>query len=293
MGKVIGFFEKVIHTFCGIFKILKDTKFADTNKIQQKQGDSCYILGNGPSLNSEINSDNFNLITSNIFVVNHFGSSDLYDQIKPDFYLIADPGFYVDLLDLEEKQRVINLFIALNEKTTWHLTVFVPFEAKKFIQEKLKENSNISVVGYNIVNTWKGFKWFERWVYDNQWAIVSGLNVVMAALSLSIYMGFKKIYLFGVDHSWHQNLIVSDDNILCMYDPHFYDEKDGENLKPIPITIEENNQIKILKMHELLRYFEKAFEVYHYIQDYAKSKNVKIINCTSNSFIDAFERKKK
>jgi len=289
MRKVITFFEKIIYTLYGIIKILKDTRFFVKSDVHKRPGDSCYILGNGPSLSHEINSGNFQLMSANIFVVNHFGSSDLYEIIKPNFYVIADPGFYVDLLDLEEKQRVINLFAAMNEKTIWPLTLFVPFEGLKKMKEKFKENPNITVLGYNKVNTWKGFKWFDRWVYDHQWAVSSGLNVVMTALHLAMHCEFKKIYLLGVDHSWHKNMFIGDDNFLYLLDTHFYDDK---NQKHIPVVIEKNNQIIPLKIHEQLGYLKKAFEVYHFIEDYAKYKRVKIFNCTSNSFIDAFERKK-
>ena len=291
MEKVILFFEKCIFTLYGLVKILMNTRFIQKKEIPKTKDEFCYILGTGPSLRKDFLERNVYVDIENLIAVNNFVCSEWYDKIKPKFYVLADPAYYVDNLDQQLQMNIHNLFVELKEKTNWPLILFVPFEGKKRIRELLKANGHISVVGYNKVNTWKGFKWFDRWVYNNQWAIVSGLNVVMAALSLSINMGFKKIYLFGVDHSWHKNLVMRDDNTLCWYYSHFYDEKDNENLELIPVYLEENNQIKCLKMHELLDSMGKAFQVYHFIENYAKHKKIKIYNCTSNSFIDAFERK--
>ena len=287
MGKIILFFEKCLYTFYGVIKILRGSRFRDKIKCVNTKKDECFILGNGPSLSKDLNTIASISKSKTIVAVNHFGVSELYMMLKPDFYILADPSYYFDNLEQQLQISVDFLFIELKEKTTWPITIFVPFEGQKRIQNLLKENQYISVIGFNKVNTWKGFKWFDRCVYDNQWAIFSGINVVMAALSLAINMGFKTIYLLGVDHSWLKNLVVGEDNRLYFYDPHFYEK---ENLKPIPITIEEKNKIKFLKLHEWLAFPQKAFEIYHYIEDYAKYKKVKIINCTKDSFIDAFER---
>ena len=288
MGKVILFFEKCLYTFYGVIKILRDSRFRTKLKKPATQGDVCCILGNGPSLNKDLSINNMCLDKKTVLVVNHFVDSALYETLKPAYYIFADPGFYVDNVDQQEQMKINHSFSNLKKKTTWPITIFVPFEGQKRIQNLLKENQHISVIGFNKVNTWKGFKWFDRWVYDNQWAIFSGINVVMAALSIAIQIGFKTIYLLGVDHSWHQNLVVGNNNVLYWYDKHFY----NEHVASTPVVVEEKNRIKHLKLHEWLGYIKKAFEVYHYIEDYAKYKKVKIINCTADSFIDAFERLK-
>jgi len=46
------------------------------------------------------------------------------------------------------------------------------------------------------------------------------------------------------------------------------------------------------KMHEILIKFVHSFAGYFDINNYAKSQNVRIINITPDSFIDAFERMK-
>ena len=286
--KLILFFEKLFHTLFGMVKILKGTTFRSRKKNPIAKDETCYILGNGPSLNKVLNGNKISFETENLFVVNGFGASELYTQIKPSFYILADPAYFVENINQSVQMKVDNLFVDLNEKTGWPVHFFVPFKAVKITREKFKENSNITVYGYNNVNTWKGFKWFDRWVYHNQWAIVSGFNVLMSAIHLAICIGFEKIYLLGVDHSWHKNVIVGEDNLLYEYDTHFYDEKP----KLTPVLTEKKGIMRFEKYHEQLGGLKKTFESYHYIQDYAKYMDVKILNCTSGSYIDAFERYK-
>ena len=286
--KIIGFLIKSVYTLYGALKITRRTKFSAKRLLPKTKCESCYILGNGPSLNTDLNIV-LKIPSDDLFAVNHFGLSALYHTLKPKYYIITDPGFYgQDYVDEKEQERVNNLFIALKETTSWSLTFFTPLEAQGIFKKILNDNKNINVIGYNKVNTWKGFKWFDRWVYNNQWAIVSGVNVVMSAIHLAIGIGYKKINLLGVDHSWHKNTIIGNDNILYVCDSHFYDE----NPKLTPILIEEKGKIRPEKYHEQLGYLKKTFEAYHYIQDYAKYRDVKLLNCTSNSYIDAFERYK-
>jgi len=285
--QLILFFEKMAYTLYGILKIVKGTKFRQQIEKQNTRGDACYILGNGPSLNKDIEKCKIRSESKNLIVVNSFASSDLYTKLMPNYYVLADPAYYIDSLDQQVLLSINKFFVDLKEKSTWPIILFVPFEGQKRIQNLLKENTNITVTGFNKVNTWKGFKWFDRWVYNHQWAIVSGYNVIMTALHIAIAAGFNIIYLLGVDHTWHKNVVVSENNLLYEYDTHFYDK---ESMKPTPVLIEEPNKVRFLKLHELLNILNKAFETYHYIEDYAKYKKVKIFNCTSDSYIDAFER---
>jgi len=289
INKLILFFQKAIYTLFGIVKIVKAAKFRQFKKKQDTRGETCYILGNGPSLHKDIEKCKLYEEPKNLIAVNRFASSDLYTKLMPNYYILADPAYYFDSLDSKLLVSVNNFMLDLKEKSNWPMSLFVPFEGQKRMQELLIDNQNITVIGFNKVNTWKGFKWFDRWVYNHQWAVVSGYNVIMTAIHLAIATGFKTIYLLGVDHTWHKNVVVGDDNLLYEYDTHFYDK---ENVKLTPVLVEEPNNVRFFKLHELLQVCSKTFETYHSIEDYAKYRQVKIINCTQDSFIDAFERLK-
>ena len=46
-------------------------------------------------------------------------------------------------------------------------------------------------------------------------------NVLVAAIYISLNLGYKNIYLLGADHSWAHDVSVNDDNQLCLNDRHF------------------------------------------------------------------------
>ena len=285
--KTLFFFEKLAYTSYGIVKILKGTTFRQQIKKQSANETACYILGNGPSLHKDIEKCKLYAEPKNLIAVNRFASSDLYTKLMPNYYVLADPAFYIDSFDPKLQASIQHFFVDLNEKSNWPMTLFVPFEGQKKIQFLLKNHKNITITGFNKVNTWKGFKWFDRWVYNHQWAVVSGYNVIMTTIHIAIAAGFNIIYLLGVDHTWHKNVIVGEDNLLYEYDTHFYDT---ENIKLTPVLVEEPDNVRFFKLHELFHVLNKTFETYHYIEDYAKYKKVKIFNCTADSYIDAFER---
>jgi hypothetical protein len=99
-------------------------------------------------------------------------------------------------------------------------------------------------------------------------------------------MRFSKIYIAGADHSWLTEIFVADDNTVYLTQRHFYD---AQIARPdVMKKIGKNKR----KLHEILHKFMWSFKAYFDIDQYAKSRNVKIINITEKSFIDAFERMK-
>ena len=109
-------------------------------------------------------------------------------------------------------------------------------------------------------------------------------NVLQPTIFNAIKMGYKEIRLYGVYHSWTEEIRVNDKNEVCLIDRHFYDEK---NIKLLPLK---KTNGEILKMYEILSDLSKVFFSYCQVRKYADYKKCKIINCTENSYIDAFER---
>ena len=282
------FFEKLFYTAISFLKILFFSKVKpDILKLREKK-ETCYILGNGPSLSKDLIDNSDCLKQSELVVVNFFAKSDLFQQLKPNYYVLADPAFFSDNHTKELCEKVINLFDELKHKTTWDLFLLIPYEGYKYIKSHLCSNSKIHIIGYNNASSKKTFFWFDKIVHDKQLAIFSGMNVVAVASYLALVAGFKEINLVGVDHSWFKNYTIGMDNMIYIDDSHFYDttKKDA-----IPVNLINPKTNKVYKLHELLMCDAIALETYHMIEKYAKYKNVKIYNRCSYSFIDAFERK--
>lgn len=279
-------FIKFIYTFISLFKVLASSKYNVSIKSINDKG-KCYILGNGPSLKGDL-ADNFILLKSNkLFVVNNFAKSDYYIKLKPQYYVFADPAYW----STEENSIVRNCKLTLEmikDNTEWEMKIFVPFVALKNIwfRDFFKSNKNITLVTFNTTFICdKGFEYSTLFFYKNNLAAPRIQNVLMSAIFISINIGLSEINILGSDHGWTKELFVNGENQVCIYENHFYDKekKDFNVFKRLDGTV--------YKMHEILRDFAFMFEGYHLLKKYGNDLGVKIYNRTTDSFIDAFERK--
>lgn len=226
-----------------------------------------FILANGPSLKSALDKIDFG--NTEISVLNDFYKSSEYKKLRPRYYVLADPIYFEDKVIMD----------SIIQNVDWNMTLFVPyyfFKRMKLSQEF--HNKNVSIVPYHI-NQYKGYECMRHLWYKKGLAMPRPQNVLVASIFTSINMGYKEIFLYGVDHSWTQTLGVNDENQVCAVDSHFYDK---ESAKFTPYNS--------MKMHELLRAFAFMFESYHFLRKYADFRGCRIVNCTKGSFIDAFER---
>ena len=109
-------------------------------------------------------------------------------------------------------------------------------------------------------------------------------NVLIGALMAAIHCGFKRIYILGADHSWHQDIRIKDDNSLEITDRHFYDTS-GKNLKK-----HHGESLEEVGIADFFLELTRTFRSHQMIEAYARSKGVEIINASSLSFIDAYRK---
>jgi hypothetical protein len=111
----------------------------------------------------------------------------------------------------------------------------------------------------------------------NQTLLSNTANVLNAAIFVALNVGYKKLYLYGADHSWLKDLFVDQDNNICSYQNHFYDDN------KIPYKMAKGS----LKLG--IQGIIDAFESYEILENYSKSINATIINKTQGSYIDIFK----
>ena len=253
---------------------------------------SCSILLNGPSLtDSFANSAAIKFIaSSNLMCVNSsFTESDVF-QLKPNYLVFSDPCYWAPDLHDDIKKQVNKILDAL-KKVDWQLKIFIPSAAKKwnsFI--KCPEiNNNIHIIYYKTKKS-RCKKILNRFCeYQINKTMPSAQNVLSACIYILINAGYKKIFIFGADHSWHQSLCVNDDNIPCIQDKHFYD--DQKKLKFEPIYRDAACR-KIFTMRDIFKAYMTVHESYYELNEYAGFMGSKIYNSSSYSCIDAFTRYK-
>lgn len=165
------------------------------NLCNSHVGDRCFIIGNGPSLTVN---DLERLEGETTFAANRIYR--LYDQTdwRPTFWLCVDP--YI----LENDQKIISglegtKLISYHAKklgvesseTTYFIFNYQPYRINKYSAKiKVEFSEDIS-------------KYF-----------VAGETVTYNSIQLAVYMGYKEIYLIGVDHSYSQS--VDSSGKLCI-----------------------------------------------------------------------------
>jgi len=250
-----------------------------------RNGRVCFVLGNGPSLDADIDEKSGFLGMGDTLCVNDFAKTDLYIKIQPKYYVFADPCWWVPTSPENIVSRRNHVYGEMLRKTSWPLTIYVPFAARSYFEPIFSRSHNIHLSFYNITSLdVEGI--LEYILYDLGLAMPKCQNVLVGALFLSLRLGYRKIILLGADHSWHETLALDDAGRVCMKNEHFYD-KDS---KLTPWT-KDGTEENIWTMGELFHALAKMFEGYWQIEGYARYLGAEICNASSVTFIDAFRRK--
>lgn len=304
LRKKSGFFLNLKSTLLSIAKLI--VKSHPYHPPHFENRDECYVLGNGPSLRAVLDKNPSFFEGKHVCVVNSFSTTPEFLLIKPISYFIKDGLFFWinedefnnpeytwrEKVSPGEKHVVIAVSKAireLNEKTTWPLNLYIPFEAKgSFFQKYISGNKNINIVYFNNIKI-EGFQWFTyNFAYPNGRGNPQFQNVVLMALFQKINEGFRTIYLSGVNANFHQYLKVGDDNAVYTEQHHFYDKEPTKN---VITNRAANGKYEYQPLWQQFLSLSKLMYGFKVLEDYSAHKNVKIYNTTKESFIDAFERK--
>jgi hypothetical protein len=276
---------KTIQSLVSIGKIILLSKIPKKPVPNARLNSSCVILANGPSLTKGIK--NLDLEKHDVLCVNNFVSSSLYSIIKPRSYIVAAPILF------EKSERLSKTYIdlrntifdGLKEKTEWTVYIMVPFVAKKssYFQDFLKSTSFFVPIYYNPTPV-EGLTFISHFLFNAKLGMPRPHNVLVPSLMKCIALGYKKIFLFGADHSWLKEISVNEQNEALVNQKHFYDENESKPEKM------EDFITRPRKLHEIIHKFYLSFRSYWEIKEFAEKRGVSIINCTEGSMIDAFDR---
>ncbi len=233
-------------------KYLKIKKYLKKNKeLRDKhKGKRCFIVLNGPSLN---NYDLSKLSDEYVFCTNYFYQSEKVDVIKPNYYCIADNGFF-------KNQHVKKHLEELESKCHYSNFIF-----NNGYLDKFKIKDNIFLTYNKHMPNLLGIK-------NNLCSLSSGfISVSLFAINVAIFMGFKNIYLLGYD-----------------FEPgifkHFYQESDFEK-KAKQVQKKEILKNDVCGKH--WQYSQAQYQNY-YLQNLASKKGVVIYNCNEESNVRSF-----
>ena len=217
------------------------------------KGKRCFVIGNGPSLRA---ADLDMLQGEYTFAVNRIFS--FFDQTKwrPTYYLSTDDKILQDF-----QNEFLNYDLG-------HM-----FLAKKFCT--IQAPSNV------LTRIYHGFMTFDidADLYQKNQMYISedvsnhfsdGQTVTFASIQLAIYMGFKEIYLIGVDHNYSRVLEASG---KVRVDPTVQDYFDNKRYN-----------------HAYPANLNAAEYAYTIAKEYGDTHGVKICNATRGGKLEVFER---
>lgn len=281
--EIIKEIKEILQIIMSISCVIVFSKFKKPKMLDSLK-ELAIVLGNGPSLAQDMKEIEL-LATrreADIWAVNNFAKSPEYLTIKPRFYVLADPNYWTHSTSPQATASRDSLFDSINTSTEWTLYLYVPFEAQKSaIEEKIK-NNKVKIIYYNRTPV-SGVRKIRNMIYDSGLGMPPAYNVLIAAIYLTINLGYKEVAIFGADHSWHEELKTDHNNDLIVTQHHFYDKK----ATPDKIYKEHNIPFRI---SEIFSRWGLVFLQYEILREYAEKKKSLIYNHSSKSYIDAFDR---
>jgi hypothetical protein len=236
-----GFFGKIKYTLIYTKYNKKLKKFKDIHK-----GERCFIIGNGPSLKIE---DLDKLKNEYTFAANKIYVAFEETDWRPTYYCIQD--FRLIMLEFE----------SITQKT----------DAKfKFIAGNplILKNIHLNDWIYFFIDNRSPFYLHARYPSfseDISRQIFEGSTVTYANIQLAVYMGFKEIYLLGVDHNYSM-----DSGSKNYFSDKYMANRNWAEYNP-PHT----------------EYSTLAYEA---ARQYAEHNAIKIYNATRGGKLEVFER---
>jgi hypothetical protein len=283
--KTGAFFENSLQSVVSVLKVILLTKLGIPKFSNQKTNAS--ILGNGPSLSQTL-ADNLSFLKeTEMYCVNLFALSKVYASLKPENYVLLDPAFFMFNEQNDSRQDIKKTFDAIIQQTDWSMRLFVPARSRNsYIVKKIKQESpNIQICFFNYTIV-RGFPTFRHWFFEHNFGMPQCQNILAASLYVALLQDYKNIYLFGADHSWHEEIRITDQNEFEMRQVHFYDN--ATHVKHEKVIDVRNNSRP--KLHAQFLSLHKVFYSYEILGAFAKFRKINVLNASKKTYIDAFER---
>ena len=216
------------------------------------KGERCFIIGNGPSLTT----DDLDTLKRNNEIT--FGMNRIYKLFdktdwRPTYYACEDIHIFNESID------EIN---AVDAKI-------------KFIPINVKWYNNIKIKGayYYRANYNRKIDFPYSFSTDIGQQLDSRGTVTFTCICIAAYMGFKDIYLLGVDHSYRVTIDETGETIV------------DENAKDY-FCDNYDDDIKDIVQHDM----RNNARCYRFAKAYAEENGINIYNATRGGKLEIFER---
>ena len=245
----------IVHRQGWVIKNYEKTKYS--KRIKQLKdihcGERCFIVANGPSLTTK----DLNILHKNnefTFGMNRIFKVFTETDWRPSCYVCEDINIFNDCIneinDIESEYK------------------FIP------INHHFYDNINIDNAYYFNPNYYRDNDYPNSFSTDISKQMDSVGTVTFTCINIAVYMGFKTIYLVGVDHNYQ---VTIDENGNTVVD------KDAKDY----FCDDYDNDIKNIVIHDMgnnTRAYRKAKKACDEI-------GVKVFNATRGGKLEVFERR--
>jgi hypothetical protein len=227
-------------------------------------GKRCFIVGNSPSIaNIEVEK----LRGEYVFSISNGYHHPKYSYFKPSYHIV--PGLtYTSIKGGMNTKTAVSWFKEMDEKLGPAKLILSVEQALLVEKNKLfnkREVYYMDASGRDYVNV------------DLSKPIGEIQSAPQIAIQVAIYMGFREIYLLGVDH-----------DSLCSnkYD-YFFNAKKVMKFKDQGVD-EDRNIVD--SFYKRLLVHERLFRIYEFLAESAIVNKVKVVNLSRESMVDCFEK---
>lgn len=223
-------------------------------------GERCFIIGNGPSLTGA----DLDLIKDEI----SFASNRIYDiypktKWRPTYYGVQDIYVLDEISEEIEREEV-----EARKR-------FIVGNRIGILCEKMKNNrKNL----FFYLGTCLSEKRKIKFSSDISKYVASGRTITYALIQIAVYMGFKEIYLLGVDNSYGQ--YKTDNGGLNM---EVFTQSHFDGTKPY-------QKLHVCNVQSKKGYCYVPTKAYRVAEQYTRIHNCRIYNATKGGLLEEFER---
>ena len=249
------------------------------DKFTEKSEKDVLFCGNGPSL-SHIDLKKARDKGMEIACVNFFpaNNGDFF-EVRPQYLFLMDADFFKYRENEPEPDDGYLQFRKLYDnlkKVDWPLEIIVRQGDRLPIENSFIRVTPLSRYSFYSDRATR----FLDFLYRHDLVILGAQNVAIGGLFFLLNRTKGTIYMSGVDMTEYKNLVVDEDNNVFMVTKHNY----GTLKRPT------NHVIQKGEFYKLLGYYQRMFEQFYYIGQYAGRADRKIFNLALESDVDVFEK---
>jgi len=243
-------------------QLARHALLAENQKLYNRhQGERCFILATGPSINSQSLRD---LAGQTCISVSNFFVHPDCSAIRPRYHCVApfhppitEEAWQTWLAEMADATGDAELFFGMQDR------------------QRNSSSGRFSSRSVHHVLFGGPLNQLEAHGVDLARAVPSPQSVTIMALYAGIYMGFKEIVLLGCDHDWILHLNVS---------RHFYQEEQHA------LNRTGYSEWFGARLDDYCRDYVTLWAQYRALAKAAQDRGVRIVNATPGGLLDLFPR---